>query len=277
LKGNKVTMKNLWLKALVLLAISACPLYSLAQAPPISGIAHFAFRVGNLDQARAFFLKLGFEESFVLTDNGKTSEVFVKINDRQFIELYPRTSDSQPLGWMHVCFESDALSALNGLYAAHGLKPPPVAKAGAGNLLFSISDPEGRVTEFTQYMPGSRHTLDRGKHLGEHRIAEELLGFNLPAANFAAERQFYTAGLGFDAQQMHSGVRLRLASAPHLEIEIHAAKDGDRLQSLFRVPDAARAARQLSAQGLAVKRNRNLASVADPDGNVFVFVGDQAH
>ena len=255
------------MKTLVLLAFAACPLYSLAQAPPISGI----------DKARAFFYKLGFEESFVLTDDGKTSEVFVKINDRQFIELYPRTGDSQPLGWMHVCFESDALGALNELYAAHGLKPPPVAKAGAGNLLFSISDPEGRVTEFTQYMPGSRHTLDRGKHLGEHRIAEELLGFKLPAADLTAERQFYTAGLGFDAQQMHSEVRLRLAAAPHLEIEIHAAKAGDRPQSLFRVPDAAKAAQQLSALGLAVKRGRNLASVTDPDGNVFVFEGDQTH
>jgi hypothetical protein len=166
---------------------------------------------------------------------------------------------------------------LNELYVAHGLKPPPVAKAGAGNLLFSISDPEGRVTEFTQYMPGSRHTLDRGKHLGEHRIAEELQGFKLPAADFAAERQFYTAGLGFEAQDMQSGVRLRLSSAPHLQIEIHAAKAGDRLQSLFRVPDAARAAQQLRAQELTVKQSRNLVSVADPDGNAFVFVEDQAH
>jgi catechol 2,3-dioxygenase-like lactoylglutathione lyase family enzyme len=277
MEGKKDTMKNLWMKTLVLLAFAACPLYSHAQTPPINGIAHFAFRVSDLDKARAFFHKLGFEESFVLTDGGKTSEVFVKINDRQFIELYPRTGDSQALGWMHVCFESDALSALNELYVVHGLKPPSVAKAGAGNLLFSLNDPEGRVTEFTQYMPGSRHTLDRGKHLGEHRIAEELLGFKLPAADLAAERQFYTKGLGFEAQDTQSGVRLRLAGAPHLKIEIHAAKAGDRLQSLFRVPDAARAAQQLSALGLTVKRSRNLVSVADPDGNVFVFEGDQSH
>ncbi|MDR3749977.1 MAG: VOC family protein [Terracidiphilus sp.] len=268
-------MKTLWIKTLVLLAFAVCQFYSQAQTPPITGIAHFAFRVGNLDQARAFFHKLGFEESFVLTEGGKASEVFVKINDRQFIELYPRTADSQPLGWMHVCFESDALSALNELYVAHGLKPPPVAKAGAGNLLFSISDPEGRITEFTQYMPGSRHTLDRGKHLGEHRISDELMGFKLPSADLAAERQFYVAGLGFEAQPTPSGVRLHLAAAPHLQIEIHAAKTGDRLQSLFRVPDAASAARQLSALGLTVKRSRNLVSVAGPDGNVFVFVGDK--
>jgi catechol 2,3-dioxygenase-like lactoylglutathione lyase family enzyme len=270
-------MKNLWIKALVLLAFSACSLYAHAQTPPITGIAHFAFRVSDLDKAREFFHKLGFEEAFVLTESGKTSEVFIKINDRQFIELYPRTSDSQSLGWMHVCFESDALKELNKLYVAHGLNPPPVAKAGAGNLLFSISDPEGRITEFTQYMPGSRHTLDRGKHLGEHRISDELLGFQLPSANFAAEQQFYVKSLGFEAQPAPSGVRLHLAAAPHLQIEIRAAKAGDRLQSVFHVSDAAATAQQLSALGLIVERSKNLASLADPDGNIFLFVGDNSH
>ncbi len=45
-------------------------------------------------------------------------------------------------------------------------------KAAAGNLISSFNDPEGRVTEFTQYMPGSRHTLDQGQHLGAGRVSD---------------------------------------------------------------------------------------------------------
>ena len=79
---------------------------SIAQPPPpnqgIIGIAHIAFRVSDLDREIAFLGKLGYEEAFTLTYRGKTPEVFIKINDHEFIELYPRTDPSQPLGWMHV-------------------------------------------------------------------------------------------------------------------------------------------------------------------------------
>jgi catechol 2,3-dioxygenase-like lactoylglutathione lyase family enzyme len=277
-----VPMQSRHFKTLALLIGALCALPAPAQVPPISGIAHIAFRAGNLDLERAFFRKLGYEESFVLAGNGTPSEVFVKINDRQFIELYPLAGPSDTPGWMHVCYESGDLSALQALYAARGLKPPPAAKAGAGNLLFSLHDPDSRVTEFTQYMPGSRHTLDRGKHLGAQRIATELMGFDLPAANLAADRQFFTAGLGFQARDTRGGVRLHLAGLPGLHIEIHAAGAlhaagaGNRLETLFRVPDAEAAARRLSQFGFTVQRQKRRASIADPDGNLFVFVEDRA-
>jgi catechol 2,3-dioxygenase-like lactoylglutathione lyase family enzyme len=269
-------MNALRMKTLALLLTAVCALPARAQAPPITGIAHIAFRVGNLDLERGFFRKLGFEEPFVLTSNGIPTEVFVKINDRQFIELYPRSDAAQTPGWMHVCYESGDLNTLQALYAAHGLKPSPVAKAGAGNLLFSLNDPDGRVTEFTQYMPGSRHSLDRGKDIGTQRIATELIGFDLPAANLAADRQFFTVGLGFEARDTRGGVRLHLAGLPELHIEIHAAGADDRLQTVFRVPDAARAAQQLSRLGFAVKRQKHSVSIADPDGNLFVFADGRA-
>jgi hypothetical protein len=91
-----------------------------------------------------------------------------------------KTDASQPLGWMHVCFEAGDLNALIKYYDSTGLKAAPVRKAAAGNLISSTNDPEGRVTEFTQYMPGSRHTLDRGQHLGANRLSIELMGIDLP-------------------------------------------------------------------------------------------------
>jgi hypothetical protein len=96
-------MKNRWF----VISALACALSAIAFAQPpapgagIIGIAHIAFRVSDLDREVAFLGKLGYEESFAMTNAGKTSEVFIKINDRQFIELYPQTDPKQPLG----CFK----------------------------------------------------------------------------------------------------------------------------------------------------------------------------
>ena len=41
------------------------------------------------------------------------SEDFLKINDHQFLELYPQANPPLPLGVMHVCYESSDLEALH--------------------------------------------------------------------------------------------------------------------------------------------------------------------
>jgi len=45
---------------------------SWAQSPALSGIAHVAFRVADVAAARAFYQKLGFEQAFEFTKDGKT-------------------------------------------------------------------------------------------------------------------------------------------------------------------------------------------------------------
>jgi len=266
-------MKKHW----IVIPALACALSALAIAQPpapdagITGIAHIAFRVSDLDREIAFLGKLGYEESFAITNNGKTTEVFVKINDRQFIELYPQTDPSQPLGWMHVCYEAGDLNALVNYYVSTGLKAAAVRKAGAGNLISSMNDPEGRVTEFTQYMPGSRHTLDRGQHLGANRVSTELLGFDVPVNGLAAEKQFYIQ-LGFEADEAGGNVRLTTPGAPDVRLELRTAHPGAQPQFLFPVPDARKAADALKDAGVKPERNGKLVFVHDPDGNAFVFL-----
>jgi catechol 2,3-dioxygenase-like lactoylglutathione lyase family enzyme len=247
----------------------------MAQPPApdagITGIAHIAFRVSDLDREMAFLGKLGYEESFALSNAGKTTEVFVKINDREFIELYPRTDPQQPLGWMHVCFEAGDLNALIKYYDSTGLKASPVRKAAAGNLISSTQDPEGRMTEFTQYMPGSRHTLDRGQHLGANRVSTELMGIDLPVKEGAAEKQFYT-DLGFEALAVNGNVRLTTPGAPGMVLELRSALPGAQPEFLFPVPDARKAADALKDTGVSPERSGKLIFVHDPDGNAFVFL-----
>ena len=70
-----------------------------AQPANQSGIAHVAFRVASLEASRAFYNKLGFEQFFEMKQGDRTTEAFLKINDHQFIELYPRTDQ---IGRAHV-------------------------------------------------------------------------------------------------------------------------------------------------------------------------------
>ena len=205
-------MKKRHLAILALAATCAPGFRSNAQTTQITGIAHIAYRSGDLDKEVAFLKKLGFEEAFSSTNAaGKTTQAFLKVNDQQFIEVYPQSDPAQPLGWMHVCYESGDLNALYATLTANGLKPSEVRKAGAGNLISSLDDPEGRVTEFTQYMPGSRHTLDKGQHLGEHRISDEMLGFSCRFPTLKQRAKFYVAGMGFEARDARSGLRMSLA------------------------------------------------------------------
>jgi catechol 2,3-dioxygenase-like lactoylglutathione lyase family enzyme len=258
---------------LTLAVVGATSSFVSAQTGQITGIAHIAYRASDLDKEVAFLAKLGYEQSFAFTNAaGKTAEVFVKVNDRQFIEIYPQTNPSEPLGWMHVCYESDDINGLFATLTAHGLRPTEVRKAGAGNLLTTMKDPEDRTTEFTQYMPGSRHTLDKGLHLGAHRISQEMLGFSLPVPDLEAAQKFYVSGMGFEARDDKSGLRMTLAGVPGVRIQLQTAAAGTAPQTIFRVVDTAQATEQLKAAGLEVKQEGKRVLVRDPDGNVFVFI-----
>jgi catechol 2,3-dioxygenase-like lactoylglutathione lyase family enzyme len=264
------------LRSMGLLALAwAVPISVVAQPPKpdagIIGIAHIAFRVSDLDREITFLGKLGYEESFAITNNGKIAEVFIKINDRQFIELYPQTNPPQPLGWMHVCFEVGDLNTLYSFYDSIGLKLLPVRKAGAGNLISAINDPEGRVTELTQYMPGSKHMADKGQHIGINRVSTELMGFDLPVKEGAADKEFYT-DLGFEANVENGNVRLTAPAAPNIHIELHAWHPNAQPQFLFPVSDARRAEEQLRGAGLTPVRDDKIVFVHDPDDNIFVFL-----
>jgi catechol 2,3-dioxygenase-like lactoylglutathione lyase family enzyme len=267
-------MRGRWITKLVVVVLIFKSLDCFPQTPKVDGIAHIALRIANLDSSRDFFRRLGFEESFSIVTGGETKEVFVKINDRQFIELYPRTDASQALGWMHVCYESDSLNDLNSTYVSRGLKPSPVVKAGAGNLIFSLKDPEERVVEFTQYMPSSLHFADRGKHLGSHRISNELIGIRIATPDLAASERFYKSGLGFDGQQVKSGLRMRISSETHQWIELDDANATRQTEFWMLVSNSDEAAHHAVEQGFSVRRKNRVAFIRDPDGNTFAFAED---
>jgi catechol 2,3-dioxygenase-like lactoylglutathione lyase family enzyme len=120
-------------------------------------------------------------------------------------------------------------------------------------------------------MPGSRHTLDKGLHLGENRISSGLLGFVLPVSDLDAQRQFYK-NLGFDLKDSAGGFRVTTPADPSLHIEIHTAAAGDQPQTIFAVPDARKTANDLHGRGIDATRQKKIVIVHDPDGNALVLM-----
>ena len=240
---------------------------ALAQSPRLTGIAHVAFRVADLEASQAFYQKLGYQQVFAMQHEGKTTEAFLKVNDRQYIELYPRTENSQPLGLMHVCYEADDLAAVREAYAAHGLNPPEVRKAGAGNLLLVIRDPESGVIEWTQYMPGSRHWEDRGKHLGADRISTRIDGATFPAKDAMAQRAFYSGKLGFEPLGAAGEFRVPGDSGQSVGV-------GSATTLMLAVADPEHAAAKLRALGLNPTVLADGAALSDPDGTTIRFTRD---
>jgi catechol 2,3-dioxygenase-like lactoylglutathione lyase family enzyme len=230
--------------------------------------------VADLGKSRDFYEKLGFEEAFAMDQGGVPTQSFIKINDRQFIELYPKREATQAIGFMHVCFEASDLEGLNRFYVSENLKPNAVRRAGAGNLLFTMTGPESQNIEYTQYMPGSKHTNDRGKHLGAHRIAEEIVAVGITMQDPSAAVTYYKEKLGFTAAQGWDAGQswLGLPEAPGQLVEMEQQASDMVFQMYFSVVDLRRAGEQLKALGLKVEKHKARLSVLDPDGNRIVFV-----
>ena len=261
------------LVSLLWLFLAAPPLPDASSA--LAGIAHVALRVNDVPKTREFYRTLGFEQAFEFADPGKPLVSYIKINDRQFIELYGRAEDSQPTGLLHVCYEASDIEKLWNEYIQRGLNPPSPRKARAGNLLFLFRDPEEQLLEFTQYLPGSLHFADRGAHLGARRISEHLVRAVITVKDVNAERLFYTSKLAFQEIAPNGTTRLRLPGDSRDEVALEVTTAATKPSLVFTVTDLAGAAKELRSRGIAVRAGDDAISVCDPDGAVLEFVVDK--
>ncbi|NYF78442.1 VOC family protein [Granulicella arctica] len=239
------------------------------QLPPFNGIAHVAIRVRDLDASRSFYQKLGFDEAFTLSKNGAVYESFIKINDQQFIELYPLDEKNTQIGFLHLCFEGADLDAINKEYLSRGLTPNAVRKAGAGNLLFTMEGPEGQNIEYTQYMPGSLHSNNIGKNLGADRIADSMVLVSLAMNDMAVASDFYRKQLRFTASP-HNPMLFDLPGTSGDQVEIVSSNLGRKARVVFHTTDLHKAEQHLHKQHLPFTKARGVLTIIDPDGNLLL-------
>ena len=167
--------------------------------PHITGISHIALFAHDYEKSRAFYGQfLGFQEPYSLKNpDGSPSLTFFKVNDREYIELFPeRESNSDRLS--HISLETDNIEALRAYLASKGVKVPIAATRGRiGNLSFNITDPEGHTVEMVQYMPAGKTVQARGRFMSDDRVSKRITHVGLIVTKLDAEYKFYTDILGF--------------------------------------------------------------------------------
>lgn len=173
---------------------------SAVERPPINGIAHVGFFVSDLDKAEEFYGHvLGYRHFSLDKPSGGLMLNYYKINDHQYVEIYPGLKGDDQDRLSHVAFETTDARKMRDYLASKGIKVPDALKPGLDkNLSFMVDDPEGRRIEFVQYMPGSLHERQFGKLLPDTRVSDRMIHAGFIVHDRAAEDKFYKDILGFD-------------------------------------------------------------------------------
>ncbi len=183
----------------LLVCLLILPALSAGEELPIQGLAHVGFRVSDLAKARAFYSGiLGYQEAFqVKQEGGDVLLACFKINDDQYVELFPGLPPDENVRLTHVALLTADIEKLHRMLKERGLDPAPIRKGRDGNLNFSLTDPDHNRLEMIQYLPGSLHWEARGRFLGPQRISDHLLHAGITVANLEAAMAFYRDKLGF--------------------------------------------------------------------------------
>jgi lactoylglutathione lyase len=169
--------------------------------PPIIGVAHIGLNTDDMAAARRFYTNiLGFQEPFSLDkpEGGGLMLTYFKVNDHQYIEVFPELKEPNQDRLNHICFETTNAEQLRAYLASKGVKvPEKVAPGLDGNLSFEVRDPENHLVEFVQYAPGSLHSRNFGKFLPETRVSSRIIHVGFTVKDRAAEDSFFKDILGF--------------------------------------------------------------------------------
>src|SRR2546426_10250106 len=149
--------------------------------PKIVGVAHIGLRTDNLDAARKFYTGvLGFQEPFSLDkppgEGTGLLLTYFKVNDHQYIEVFPELKDPKQDRLSHISFETTDAEQLRAYLGSRGVRVPDKLEPMLdGNRGFDVNDPDGHDVEFVQFMPGSLHSRNFGKFLADKRISQRLI------------------------------------------------------------------------------------------------------
>ena len=168
--------------------------------PPIVGLAHVGFFVSDIAKAEQFFgHQLGYAHFSLDRPTGGLMLNYYKINDHQYVEIYPGLNGDAQDRLSHVAFETTDARGLRDYLASKGVKVPAALKPGLDkNLSFMVDDPEGRKIEFVQYMPGSLHQGKFGTLLPNTQISDHMIHTGFVVHDRATEDRFYKDILGFE-------------------------------------------------------------------------------
>ncbi|MDP3071191.1 MAG: VOC family protein [Opitutaceae bacterium] len=169
--------------------------------PRITGISHAAFYVSDMAKARAFYEDfLGFQSPFSIPrKDPKEQLVWIKINDRQSVELFPGSEVSPEADRLyHIAIETDDAEGMRVYLQSKGVAVPPKTAIGKiGNKNYFVKDPNGNTVEIVEYLPDGWTMREKGKFMSDRRISTRMSHVGVMVGQLDTSLKFYGDILGF--------------------------------------------------------------------------------
>lgn len=175
------------------------PKYIRPQRPKILGIAHFSVYTDDLENTAAFFSDyFGFAKPYPVKREGMPDMMFVKINEKQYVELV-KDDENRMQKYRHTAFEVDDIEAMRIYLRMMGVKVPDEVKdPGFGFKCFFIKDFSGHDVEFVQYIGTGLLAEHAGEDLPQTRVSGTMRHVGWLCDDFSRDLAFYSFILGFE-------------------------------------------------------------------------------
>ena len=133
----------------------------------VTGIAHLAFIVNDMEKSLKFYETFGIKKVFTISNKeGEPWIEYLKVADGQFIELfYSKDSFETVPMWKnkyyaHLCLAVDDIHAVAKVITDNGYNLEVAPNKGSdNNWQCWTCDPDGNAIEFMQIMPDSLQML----------------------------------------------------------------------------------------------------------------------
>lgn len=168
------------------------------ERPKITGIAHFGVYTDDLENTASFFSDyFGYAKPYYVEREGMPTMMFVKINDRQYVE-FVKDDECRVWKYRHTAFEVEDIEAMRIYLRMMGVKvPSEVMDPGFGFKCFFIKDFSGHDVEFVQYTDSGLLAEHRGQDMPDTRISDSMRHVGWLCDDFSRDLAFYSFILGF--------------------------------------------------------------------------------
>ena len=169
---------------------------AFGQEVPLLGLAHAGIRVSDLDKAHSFYNGvLGYEDAFdAKKPDGNLFLQYYKVNETQYLEIYPGLTTGMPLRLTHIAIYTDDIDKLHGFLIEQGLLVTDVKVSIDSTRFCNIRRPPGQdlgAVEFVQYMPDSLHVKAKGKATTQRRLSRHMRSASVPVTDLPTAVGFY--------------------------------------------------------------------------------------
>jgi catechol 2,3-dioxygenase-like lactoylglutathione lyase family enzyme len=279
--------------ALCLVAAALSVVAGAPKRPRLSGIAHMALQVSDVEKARAFYRDfLGYRESQVVKNpDGSPGTISFRVNDTQTIEVSPGLRPEMDR-LDHIALRTDDVQTMRAYLAARGIRATEaIHEPKAPKTSFEVKDADEHTVEFVSSESNAGRDRDADASAPDSRISTRILHLGILVGDVEAAMKFYGGALGFTEfwrgaardSKTASWINVRLPeSEDYLEFMLYAelpAGDhrGTQHHICLEVPDIEKAMAKLEANPYrqsytrpleirtGINRRRQL-NLFDPDG-----------